>query len=253
MGVKSMAKGNKRYYFFDELRGFFIILICLYHLMYDLAFIYPTRLGLSLYEKFGGYSILLASPFIIICGVSCFFSRSNLKRGLILIGISAVITIATLYFLPDSPIYFGILHLLGFSVLIFIVLKKVIMKTNSAVGIFISALLFALTFNLPRGFLGFGIYKLKIPEFLYNLKYLLPLGFFPKDFSTADYYPLIPFFFLFIIGAFIGKIVTNKKSLPLIEKNLIPPLSFIGRRTLIIYILHQPIFLLILYVIFKIF
>jgi uncharacterized membrane protein len=76
----------------------------------------------------------------------------------------------------------------------------------------------------------------------------VPFGIIIDTFSSFDYFPLLPWFGVFLGGAALGKwLYADRKSL---IKRQLPAgiINLAGRRTLLIYIVHQPIFLGILYV-----
>ena len=64
------------------------------------------------------------------------------------------------------------------------------------------------------------------------------------DFASSDYFPLHPNLGYFLIGAAIGKTLYRKKEslLPaLADYGIWKPLCFLGRHSLWVYLLHQPI------------
>jgi uncharacterized membrane protein len=75
--------------------------------------------------------------------------------------------------------------------------------------------------------------------------YLVPLGFMPPYFYTSDYFPLFPNLGFFLLGAVLGRTVYGKKESLLPTVNSRNPvlrfLQFLGRHSLEIYLLHQPL------------
>lgn len=69
-------------------------------------------------------------------------------------------------------------------------------------------------------------------------------GFPPEDFFSGDYFSLVPWMFLYLSGYFLYDIVIEKKSFQKLMEVRIKPLEWIGRRSLLIYLLHQPVVLL---------
>ena len=69
---------------------------------------------------------------------------------------------------------------------------------------------------------------------------LFALGFRTGHYS-ADYYPMIPWVFLFLAGGFLGRLFARGTVPEVFRKNPVPALSWLGRHTMIIYLLHQPV------------
>ncbi|MCX6569388.1 MAG: heparan-alpha-glucosaminide N-acetyltransferase domain-containing protein, partial [Candidatus Aminicenantes bacterium] len=69
-----------------------------------------------------------------------------------------------------------------------------------------------------------------------------------QSFSSLDYFPLIPWFGVFLIGVALGKSVYASKRSLLPWR--MPPtfVNFAGRHSLIIYIVHQPVIMGVLYI-----
>ena len=84
------------------------------------------------------------------------------------------------------------------------------------------------------------------PVLLYPLAFL---GFPGPAFESSDYFPLIPWFFLFMAGfsfyALCGESLKEKKFMRL----RIEPLAFLGKYSLYVYLIHQPLILGIMYLI----
>ena len=102
--------------------------------------------------------------------------------------------------------------------------------------------LFIITRNIPRGGLGFeGWVFCQLPPALYQWDFPAVIGFHSPQFYSADYFPMIPWFFLYCAGYFLWGILSES---PRAKKLLTPdirPLSFLGRHSLVIYLAHQPV------------
>ncbi len=233
-------KNKKRIHFIDEIRGLMIIAVVICHFFYSLDVIFQVGPFIGVYDSMLSWQPIVPGAFILISGVSFQLSRNNVKRGFKLLIVSAVITVATLIILPSATIWFGIIHFLAVMNIIFGLLKKQINKNPAAAGIIIFAFLFVLTFNVHMGYLGIeGIWSYKLPDVLYTTDFTAPLGFYTENFRSADYSPLLPWTFLFLIGTILGRY--TEKIPESLAKMHIRPLAFVGRHTLIIYLLHQPI------------
>lgn len=247
---------KKRYHLLDELRGFAVLCMVFYHAFYLMAFSFESQIGLTLLNFFTPLEPIFAAFFIFLSGVCSFLTRSNFSRGIKLLLVAVGVTIATAYLFPllsltGFEIYFGVLHLLATGMLLVALFKPMILKIPSYIGFAVSIILFFLTYNTQNGYLGFGNLAIELPEVLYE-KNLFVLGFFGSDFWSADYFPLLPWLFMFFAGAFIGKLENVGKFPNFLEKRLMPFFTFFGKRALIIYILHQPVIYGVFYVLGKV-
>lgn len=238
---KSLSAPSVRYHLIDALRGFALVNMVDFHLVYDIFNIFSVETGWNsepltlIWERF------ICCSFIILSGVSFNFSHHPFKRGIILNACGFLITIVTVLFIPSQAVWFGILNFLGCAMMLAYPLKEYLEKINPAVGAICSLLLFALLYGIPNGYIGFfGAELFKLPEFLYGLKALAFIGFPSADFRSTDYFPIIPWIFLFLSGYFTWRAIKNCNTDRFFMCK-IPFFDFIGRHTLIIYIIHQPI------------
>ncbi|MFO7733965.1 MAG: heparan-alpha-glucosaminide N-acetyltransferase [Candidatus Aminicenantes bacterium] len=231
---------SRRIWEIDFLRGLSIVLVVGYHLLYDLgAFVGVERfLGFTTDLSSTAWRVaqnFFAGLFIVLSGTSCSLSRSNVRRGLRLLAVSFAITAVTYVFDPSSAVWFGILQLLAVSILVYgAAFEKAGPAACAAWGVFV----LGLAAVLPLLKKGMAI----------RFDWLLPLGLHSPAFSSFDYFPLIPWLGVFLIGAALGKSVYAP------QKSLLPwrlPQTFVnaaGRHSLLIYIAHQPVIMGVLYV-----
>lgn len=219
----------------DAARGVAILMMVLYHFMYDL-------------DTFGGYNIestsgfwarfadLTAFSFVFLVGVSLAISyakseaprfRTYLGRGLKIVGYGMVLTLLT-WALGMGVIVFGILHLIGIS----IILAFPFLRFRMA--------------NLLAGlaFIGLGWYMQAL-DLSSESPWLLPLGVVPEGLFMPDYRPLLPWFGVVLLGVFTGNLVygSGKRIAGIAWQMPSParPLTFMGRHSLFVYLVHQPI------------
>ncbi len=230
MGKISLGgkRGNEgRIWEIDLLRGIALFLMVYFHLVYDLNAIYGYDVS---YET--GFNRLTGKAagiiFVLVAGLSSNFSRNNLKRGLKVLGAAVLVTAGSYVYSPDYCILFGVLHFLGTSMVLYSLMSGLNWPYLAAIGI--GALL-----------AGTAVSRINLSH-----NFLLPLGFTTADFRSVDYYPLLPWFGVFLIGAAAGKLLYRERRSILgmeYRDNLV---TKAGRHTLIIYLLHQPLMILML-------
>lgn len=232
----------RRVLLLDEVRGLCILLMVAYHGAYDLVYIFKVNFPLFHHWLLSIAQPVVAGIFIFISGIACRYSRSNVRRGCIALGLGLAMTAATLLFVPEQAIYFGILHFLGTCMVLFGLLRPLLDRLPPPAGTFFCALLFCLTLPVGAGYIGFGgLRLLQLPPALYGARLLFPLGFAGADFASADYFPLLPWLFVFLGGAYTGVRFLQGRMPGLFYRGHSRFLAVTGRHTLIIYVLHQPV------------
>ncbi len=231
MNKSTPAKG--RIWEVDFLRGLALLAMVYFHIIFDLKELYGLNISYGSGFNFfaGKFSGIL---FIFLSGISSLLSRSNVKRGLKVFLCAICITITTYLYSPGFAILFGILHFLGISMIISTLFKRfdkyLLILAGTAVI-----------------FLGISY----IPEINISRNFLFPFGIANSSFKSSDYYPLLPWFGIFLYGMAAGKILyTKKKSIFGIDLNFkYNIINLLGRHTLLIYLAHQPLILLVLAVV----
>ena len=152
---------------------------------------------------------------------------------------AAVLTFVTAVFMPSEAIWFGVLHLNAAAVLLTCLVYPLLQRLPAGAGLAASAALFALTNQLPEGYLGFENWRLcAVPAGLYRAN-LFWLGLPDLTrFTSADYFPVVPWVFLFWCGVFLARLWRPGRGEP---PAALRPLCAIGRNTLLVYMLHQPV------------
>ena len=236
------GEGKRPHYgLLDTVRGVCILSMVAYHGMYDLVDIFG--LPSAWYTGLPGYiwQQSICWTFILLSGLCWQLSRRHVKRGLLLVGCGAAITLITWLVMPSQRILYGVLNLLGLSALLLIPLDKVFRKIPAWAGLGGALLLFALTKNVSRGSLGFeGLVLCQLPSWLYTTDLLAVVGFPSPSFWSTDYFPLLPWFFLFCAGYFLWSLLDKSPRAKALLRPGLRPLSFLGRHSLVIYLIHQP-------------
>jgi len=220
-----MAK-KERIQSMDALRGLAVVLMVIHHFLYDLCAFLDAPWWLFSNPVFDLLHYIFAGLFIFLSGVSSRFSRSNLKRGLIVIGVALVITLVTTFM--DMPIRFGVLHLLGFCMVFYGLTHKLWEGIPAAVMPVLCLLLLV----------GSALAVKYIPL---ESEHLWMFGWFTEDFYSSDYFPIFPWVFVFLAGTWAGKYIRERRLPEKFYTFTVPILPAIGRKALIIYIVHQPV------------
>lgn len=224
-------RAEQRHGEIDVLRAVAIVLMVLFHLVYDL-------------KEFAGVDIDYQAPFwffigkasaltfIFISGLSSGFSRFPVKRGFKVLLYGMGITVVTYIVMKEEYVRFGILHFLG-----------------------VSMILSPIFFRLPRwtlwslagssALLGFWFKELVLKTSL-----LLPFGLMYDGFKSIDYYPLFPY----LAATFAGILAYKQFYAQRLERKArfsfrlnSKVIQWVSRKSLGIYLVHQPILLLIIF------
>lgn len=222
-----METKSTRIWEIDFLRGIAIILMTAFHIIFDLSDIYGLPIDYSRGAIFyiGKTSAIL---FMLIAGISCSFSKNNVKRGIKIFVIAMIITLITHLYDASLGIKFGILHFFGISM----ILSPLFIKLNKYWLIFLG------TLALAAGSLMSGV--------IVQSQFLFPIGLISSSFSSADYYPLFPWLGVFLYGIALSKILYREKKSVFRFSLKDRIISFAGKHSLFIYVVHQPIILLVL-------
>ncbi len=242
-GQKVAPKSRQRIHFLDELRGFAVFCMVFYHAFFTTGYVFKWSFGITLMNFFSPAEPFFAGLFILISGIASNLSHSNIERGAKLFFIAYAVTVVSFFAVGEKEaIRFGILHMLSVSMMLYGILTKVSRLIPTIIGIAVNALLFVFTFTVQLGYFQIPfVTRIFPPAELYKTDILYPLGFPGTGFVSGDYFPLLPWLFLFFAGGFLGKYAAAKKFPSFTYKKHCPPFSFIGRHALIIYVLHQPV------------
>lgn len=246
---------KRRIWELDFLRGICVLLMVWDHFMYDVVYLFGKtwiatgKVGVINFVEFATdylngslrdfFHPVIFTMFFVICGISCSFSRSNLKRGIEALFFAFIITIITT--MLETPITFGVLHMLGFAILTWWLIdtlcrhnKRVTAIACLVVGIIITTLghVESVWANAPMS------------EDLFFIS-----EYFGGAYNSSDYFPIFPYVGYMLIGAAAGVFIYPKgKSLvPIFDKfHWHEPVSFWGRIALWVYVFHQVAVMVIL-------
>ncbi len=228
----------------DTFRGVAIVLMVIYHFTWDLNYFGLYQVDNFLTGPWQVFARSIATMFIFTMGVSLTLSynrdiqragssanlfKKYLLRGLKIFGWGMVITVATIIFIGwHGFVIFGILHLLGLS----IILAYPFLKFDKWVSLVAGVIVIAL-----------GVY---IEPLHVTSPWFIWLGIRQIGRSMVDFYPIFPWFGITLLGVFTGYFLypqgRRRFSWPDLGKVApIRGLQFLGRHSLTIYLIHQPI------------
>ncbi len=226
-----------RFWEVDAARGVAILMMVVYHLAYDLDTFggYPIESTSGLWAWFADAT---ASAFLFLVGVSLAISYARatgsggnlfgkyLLRGLRILGYAMALTAVSLI-LGMGVIAFGILHVIALSIILVYPLLR-FRWLNLALGLAVVAA-------------GAWMMAADVSS---QSPWLLPLGVVPENLAMPDYRPLLPWFGVVLLGLFAGNLLYGAGKRPPVASGApapARPLIPLGRNSLLIYLVHQPV------------
>jgi uncharacterized membrane protein len=226
------------------LRGLAIILMIFGHILWDLDYFGLLPINNSIYDVL---KITVQPMFFLLVGISLVISKKKFEqrkineewefdkrlifRGFKILGLGIIFTLLTLIFIPEKPIFFGVLHCIGLS----IILSVPFLKYRKYNLLFVITILFA-SYTLSG-------YTMDNPTILH-----LAVGIHQANIGsyTIDYFPLLPWFGICLLGIIIGGHLYsgNERKFKIPDISRYKPIKIFqwcGQHSLIIYLLHQPI------------
>jgi uncharacterized membrane protein len=307
LGKRQAAPRPKRIFEIDLLRGLAVLLMILFHLAYLFSaipdfFVKPASGSVewvSNLTKFGGeiwesyydngalktLQIVFSGLFMLLCGISCTFAKSNFKRGIELGYVSVLLTIildAGSTYIPglEVQIFMGILHVMTIGILIYALVDHFFPSVYADLGMaaFFIVLTGAFTrFDEVSGPMGLtwityqshrldGVLTYEAYSYAGDVSYSLTgtnlVTVMDKAFLNNlgnvilgrvgigdDCFPPFVTCAAVFLGASIGKTTYAKRKSVLPETTptrLAAPVIFLGKHSLAFYILHMPLLLLLL-------
>ena len=208
----------------DALRGLCLVLMMAYHFTYDLVFYCGLPRTLIDAPAMAVIQVIASRGFILLAGVSCRLSRSNLRRGVIVLCAGALVQIVS--GLWGDPIHFGILQFMGCAMLIYGMTDWIWQRMGRWLPLLCAA--------------AFVPARLLLPARV-EVDFLFPFGLMGPAFRSSDYFPLLPWLFLFLLGTWLGGYVRERRGPDWLYRLRVPGLNWLGRRSLLVYLIHQPV------------
>ena len=236
------ATTKQRYGFLDSFRGLLILGMIAYHTLFDIALVFGWDMDSPLMKGANVVRDLGAACFIFLSGWCFHLGRHNIRKGLLLSGAGLAVTGVTYLFDRNSFVIFGILTMLGAAKLLLCALHRPLRCVPDAAGCAVSLALFLLFFMCNYGYAGYyGAVLFHWPSFLYQNYITAFFGFPFNGFASADYFGLLPWFFICLCGYFAYCAAQGRKEISRLLTFRVPGLALIGRYSLPVYLIHQPV------------
>lgn len=243
-----MVIPKERFWEIDLLRGIAIVMMAVSNLVTDLGYF-----GISSINVNSGFWFIFArvvvSMFLFLVGISLTLSYSMMRertrreirmkylvRGLKILGWGMIITLVTLVFLGGDFIVFGVLHFIGVAVIL---------------------AHFLLRYRFLNLFLGISLVSIGtyLQSMSFGFYWLVWLGFRPHGFYSVDYVPILPWLGVVLIGLYFGNTLYPKgkrrfRMRDLSSRMPMKLLCLLGRNSLLIYLIHQPLLIALLWLLF---
>ncbi len=229
-----------RYPLIDALRGGAVLLMIIYHFCYDLVFLRVQYFDLTHHPFWLGFRYLILTLFLGLVGFSLAlatqqgidYKKFSLRLAW-LVSAALLVTIASLWLFPQRFIFFGVLHFIALA---------------SILGVLCVRYTW-LNFWLGVGLLWLGA---SVQLRFFDQQPWQFFGLMTHKPATEDYVPLLPWFGVVLLGIFMARLSLAKAWLN--AKPLTKPATFfawVGRHSLLIYLLHQPLMLGLMFLLVK--
>lgn len=235
-----------RYERLDDIRGITLCSMILFHTVWDLVYLFGFNWRWFYTDIAYIWQQSICWSFILLSGFCWSLGRRKLQRGLLVFGAGMLITLVTVLFMPAQRIMFGVLTFLGAAAILLIYLEKHIKRIKPLYGMMVCGGLFLLFHGINDGHLGISHYLrlVELPRSLYQMGEVGNfLGFTESSFFSTDYFSLFPWLFLYMVGYFLYGMLQQRGILESMaeQKSWCGLWNFVGKNSLIIYMLHQPV------------
>lgn len=231
--------------FVDVARGIAIAMMFAYHFSFDLNFFGAVDFDFNHSPLWLGFRTAIVSAFLALVGTSLVLAHGRRVAGRAfwarlarIVACAALVSLASRMMFPNSMIFFGILH--------FIALASVVGVACLRLG----------DWTLPAGIAVLAV-GLAVTHPLFDRPALQWFGLMTHKPVTEDYVPFLPWFGVVLIGMYVGTLLPRLRDWTALSQwvprgRIGRALAFAGRHSLPVYMLHQPIFLAVLYLFFRV-
>ncbi|MBN9308447.1 heparan-alpha-glucosaminide N-acetyltransferase [Devosia sp.] len=236
MGSEQVSVAPRpRYQLLDILRGLAILAMIAFHIAWDLFYFgysnvdVTSELGWVIFQK------AILTSFLLLVGAGLMLAHGSgirwtrfWRRFAFLVLAALLVTAGTYIQFPDFFVFFGVLHAIALFSLIGLAFLRLPPWLTAAAGVVVIAANFA--YSNP----------------LFSSRELGWIGFWPSSPPTSDVVPIFPWLGVVLLGIAGMKLVLASPlagGLAAFSSNepAARGLAFVGRWSLLIYLLHQPL------------
>lgn len=226
----------------DLIRGWTLLSMVCYHLVWDLVYLFGFEWKWYLSKTGFLWQQSICWTFIFLSGFCLPLGKSGNRRGWTVFACGVLVSGITILAMPENRVVFGVLTLIGSCMLLLRSSEHLLERIPPNIGFVAGWMMFFLTKNISEGYLGFGEkILLVLPKSWYRNLMTAYLGLPNRGFYSTDYFPLFPWIFLFAAGYFFCLLLRRRGIRWELRAVRLPFVEWMGRHSLIIYLLHQPI------------
>jgi len=222
----------------DALRGLALCLMFVYHFAFDLRFYRVIAADFEHDPLWLGFRAIIVGAFMVLAGMSLVLaaragaSAAHFWRRIAVIGACAFAASAGSWLVfPNTFIYFGILHCIAAAS---VLAQPLVRVPRAALVLGFAVIAGGLAWSHPA----------------FDARALSWLGFTTTKPATEDYVPLAPWAGVVLVGIALGHGLARRSFGVLATLARAPAwLCWLGRHSLAVYMVHQPILLGVLWLV----
>ncbi|MBO6902040.1 MAG: DUF1624 domain-containing protein [Rhizobiaceae bacterium] len=232
--------GKSRIELLDLARGVALVAMAVYHFAWDLEFFGYAEPGMTAVGGWKLFARCIASSFLFIVGFSLYLAhsagirpRSYLRRLAMVAGAALAISLVTWFAVPGGFIFFGILHQIALASVLGLLFLRLPWFVSAATAVFFVA----------------------APWYLRSTMFDAPvlwwIGLSSSDPVSNDYVPLFPWFGAVLAGIAAANLATGVGLMERLRFSMgrwSSPFRFLGRHSLIVYLVHQPLLIALVWI-----
>ena len=222
-------------------RGTGIVLMFGYHFSWDLTYFGFAELPLFTDPWWLAFRSAIVSTFLMVAGFCHALTRQHgfrprrfFGRLALIAAAAGAVTVATFWAFPEGYVFFGILHNLAVAAVLVLAFSWLPVPAIAAAAAFLAT---PSVFAHP----------------LFDHPWLGWVGLATEDVFSVDYVPIFPWFGVVLLGVAAGRLIVRSgpvlRTLAGWRADAWPSaaLHWLGRHSLVLYLVHQPVFCGLLY------